>query len=185
MTRPLDVAVLNGSLRRASTGARLSTALGALMPERFAFSAVPIGELALYNQDLEENPPEPWRAFRKRIAACEALVFVTSESNRSIPAPLKNAIDVGSRPYGQAAWKGKPALVVSHSPGPLGGFGANHHLRQSLAGIDVAVMPAPETYLSHSTTLVGEDGTFIPETREFLAGVMAAFSRWVEHNPAR
>lgn len=185
MTQPIDVAVLNGSLRRASIGARLATALAGLAPEGFAFSDVPLGELALYNQDLEEALPAPWRAFRERIARADALLFVTSESNRSIPSPLKNAIDVGSRPFGQSAWKGKPALVVSHSQGLLGGFGANHHLRQALMCLDVAAMPAPEIYLSHSAKLLDESGAFVPETRDFLAGAMRTFGRWVERNRVR
>jgi chromate reductase len=185
MTPPtIDVAVLNGSLRRASLGGRFATALAGLAPEGFALSPVPIGELALYDQDLEDAPPEPWRAFRERIARCDALVFVTPEYNRSIPSPLKNAIDVGSRPFGKSAWKGKPALVVSHSQGLLGGFGANHHLRQALMCLDVAAMPAPEIYLSQSAKLIDEAGVLVPETHDFLASAMQAFGRWVARHQA-
>ena len=186
MSQPVAIAVLNGSLRGASIGARLATALAGLAPEGHAFSAVPIGELALYNQDLEEAPPAPWVDFRARIAAADALLFVTSESNRSIPSPLKNAIDVGSRPWGKSVWSGKPALVVSHSQGLLGGFGANHHLRQALMCLNVAALPAPEVYLSNSTKLLDDAGAFsTAETRDFLAGVMAAFADWIRRTAGR
>jgi chromate reductase len=185
MSTPLDIAVLNGSLRRASIGARLATAIAGLAPESLAFSSVPIGEMPLYNQDLEEDVPPAWRAFRERIAACDGILFVTSESNRSIPSPLKNAIDVGSRPFGKSVWNGKPALVVSHSQGLLGGFGANHHLRQALMCLNVAAMPGPEIYLSHSAKLLDDAGAFAAaDTRDFLAGAVGAFDRWLERNPA-
>ena len=184
--RTLDVAVLTGSLRRGSLSAGIAQALAGVAPAGLAFSTVETGDLALYNPDLEEAPPAPWVAFRQRIAAADALLFVTAEWNRSIPSPLKNAVDVGSRPYGKAAWSGKSALVVSHSPGLLGGFGANHHLRQSLAGLNVAVLPAPEVYLSHSAKLVGEDGAFASaETRDFLTGAMASFADWIRRTAGR
>ena len=146
MGRTLDVAVLVGSLRKDSINRKMANALAELAPEGLKLSIVEIGQLPIYNQDADENPPTEWKAFRERIRAADAVLFVTPEHNRSVPAALKNAIDVGSRPYGQSAWNGKPGAVVSASPGGVGGFGANHHLRQSLVFLNVPAMAQPEAY---------------------------------------
>jgi chromate reductase len=107
-------------------------------------------------------------------------LLVTPEYNRSIPAALKNAVDVGSRPYGHNAWNGKPGAVVSASPGATGGFGANHHLRQSLMSVNVRVMPQPEVYLSAADKLFDADGKLDNQrTREFLQKFMQAFAAWI------
>src|SRR5271169_4310853 len=127
-----SVAVLVGSLRKDSINRKLARALVTLAPESLKPQIVEIGELSLYNQDNDSSPPAQWTAFRERILAADAVLFVTPEYNRSVPAALKNALDVGSRPYGKSAWSGKPGAIVSASPGNIGGFGANHHLRQSL-----------------------------------------------------
>ena len=129
---PRDVAVLVGSLRKDSINRKVAAALRELAPASLKLEIIEIGHLPLYNRDQDAKPPAEWAAFRQRIKGADAILFVTPEYNRSVPAPLKNAIDVGSRPYGQSAWNGKPGAVVSASPGAIGGFGANHHLRQSL-----------------------------------------------------
>src|SRR3982750_530864 len=120
-----DIVVIVGSLRRDAFTGRLADALRALQPAALALERVDIGQLPLYNQDLDGDAPAPWRAFRDRIRRCDGVIFITPEYNRSIPAALKNAIDVGSRPYGKSAWAGKPGAVISVSPGVIGGFGAN------------------------------------------------------------
>jgi chromate reductase, NAD(P)H dehydrogenase (quinone) len=132
MDKILDVVVIVGSLRRGSINRKVANALVELAPEGLKLSIVEIGQLPIYDQDGDENPPAEWTAFRERIRAADAVLFITPEHNRSVPAALKNALDVGSRPYGKNAWNGKPGAVVSASPGGIGGFGANHHLRQSL-----------------------------------------------------
>lgn len=132
MTETRDVAVLVGSLRKQSINRKLANALGQLAPASLKLSEIEIGQLPIYNQDSDEAPPAVWTSFRERIRAADAVLFVTPEHNRSVPAALKNALDIGSRPYGRSAWNGKPGAVVSASPGAIGGFGANHHLRQSL-----------------------------------------------------
>jgi chromate reductase len=177
-----DVAVFVGSLRRESWTRRIAVALGRLAPPQLKLEIVGIGDLPLYNQDLEtDTPPEPWVRFRDRVRAADAVLFATPEYNRSIPAVLKNAIDVGSRPYGKAAWTGKPGAVVSVSPGALGAFGANHHLRQSLVFIDVPTLQQPEVYLGGVANLVDEQGNITNDgTRAFLTTFMNAFARWIE-----
>jgi chromate reductase len=108
-------------------------------------------------------------------------LFVTPEYNRSVPGVLKNAIDVGSRPYGQSVWSKKPAAIVSVSPGAIGGFGANHHLRQSLVFLDMPVLQQPEAYIAQANTLFGEAGEVNNEaTKTFLTGFMAAFADFIE-----
>src|SRR5207253_8599035 len=127
-------------------------------PATLAFEIIEIGGLPLYNQDLETGePPVAWRDFRDKVRACQALLFVTPEYNRSVPGVLKNAIDVASRPYGESAWEGKPCMVVSCSPGGIGGFGSNHHLRQCLVFLQMPVMQM-EAYVGGVNKLVNEQG---------------------------
>ena len=136
-----------GSLRRESLNRKAANAIAALAPASLRFEIVEIGQLPFYNQDLDAAPPAEWTAFRDRVRAADAVLFVTPEYNRSVPGVLKNAIDVGSRPYGKSVWSGKPAGVVSVSPGAIGGFGANHHLRQSLVYLDMPTLAQPEAYI--------------------------------------
>jgi chromate reductase len=176
----VNVRVLVGSLRSGSYSRRMAHALARLAPEPLALSIVEIGAMPLYNQDLEAAPPEPWVAFRREIKAADALLFVTPEYNRSIPAPLKNAIDVGSRPKGAAVWNGKPSAVIGVSPGVLGAFGANNHLRQCLMCLFVPTMPAPEAYIGGVDKLLTDDDDIgVPASREFLVQFMRAYADWI------
>jgi chromate reductase, NAD(P)H dehydrogenase (quinone) len=185
MAAPRKVAVFVGSLRKESLNRKLASALSRLAAPALAMEIVEIGDLPLYNQDLDSAPPAAWTRLREAIRAADAVLFVTPEYNRSVPGVLKNAIDVGSRPYGHSAWSGKPAAVVSASPGALGGFGANHHLRQSLVFLNVPAMAQPEAYIGHAGDLFDERGDIKNEgTREFLTGFVAAFGAWIERNRA-
>ena len=186
MPHPYRVAVLIGSLRKDSLNRKLALALAALAPTSLALEIAEIGALPLYNQDLDASPPPEWAAFRERIAGADAALFVTPEYNRSVPGVLKNALDVGSRPYGKSAWAGKPAAVVSASPGAMGGFGANHHLRQSLVFLDMPTMQQPEAYVGGADKLFDESGAIAnPSTREFLAKFMRRFETWVATHAPR
>jgi chromate reductase len=113
------------------------------------------------------------------------VLFVTPEYNRSVPGLLKNAIDVGSRPYGHSVWSRKPAAIMTLSPGAIGGFGANHHLRQSLVFLDMPPMQQPEAYISNASTLFAEDGAVQNEaTGQFFQNFMLRFAAWIETNVA-
>jgi chromate reductase, NAD(P)H dehydrogenase (quinone) len=183
MSTPRDVAVLVGSLRKDSLNRKVALALAAMAPDGLKLDLVEIRQLPLYDQDLDAQPPAPWVAFRDRIRRADAVLFVTPEYNRSVPAALKNAIDVGSRPYGKSAWDGKPGAVVSASPGAIGGFGANHHLRQSLVFLNVPVLQQPEAYLGGVDKLFDERGGMANEsTRGFLLKFLTAFAAWIERN---
>jgi chromate reductase len=135
----------------------------------------------MYNQDLDEHPPKEWLDFKAKIQASDGVIFVTPEYNRSVPGVLKNAIDVASRPYGQSAWDKKPAAVISVSPGAIGGFGANHHLRQSLVFLNMPVLQMPEAYIGGAGQLFDAKGDItVPATRDFVAKFVQAYAAWVE-----
>ncbi|MBK5257826.1 MAG: NAD(P)H-dependent oxidoreductase [Vicinamibacteria bacterium] len=178
-----NVAVLVGSLRKESLNRKMAHALAALAPASLKFEIVEIGELSQYNQDLDAAPPPTWISFREKIKAKDAVLFVTPEYNRSVPGVLKNAIDIGSRPYGHSAWSGKPGAVVSVSPGAIGGFGANHHLRQCLVFLDVPTMAQPELYIGNAADLFDAEGKVKSEaTRGLLQKFADAFAAWIEAN---
>ncbi|HZC17792.1 MAG TPA: NAD(P)H-dependent oxidoreductase [Caulobacteraceae bacterium] len=184
MTAQRKVAVLVGSLRKASFSRKTAKALAALAPETLHLEIVEIGQLPPYNEDEETaSPPAAWVAFRDQVRDADAVLFVTPEYNRSVPGFLKNAIDVGSRPYGKSVWSGKPGAVVSVSPGALGAFGANHHLRQSLVFLDVPAMQQPEAYIGGAAGLFDEAGNVVNDgTKTFLTRFMAAFAAWIGAN---
>jgi chromate reductase len=181
------IAVLVGSPRKDSLNRKFAQELVALAPASLQFDYIDIGGLPLYNQDLDDEgqTPAAWTAFREQLAKVDGVLFVTPEYNRSMPAAIKNAIDVGSRPWGKSIWDKKTAAVVTVSPGAVGGFGANHHLRQSLVAVNVATMPGPEAYIGNGAKLLGEDGKVNnDQTRDVLAKFINAFAAWAEKNAA-
>ncbi|WP_347905890.1 NAD(P)H-dependent oxidoreductase [Pseudomonas purpurea] len=180
MSKVYTVAVLVGSLRKQSINRKVALALAELAPANLKLNIVEIGDLPLYNEDIDVAPPAAYSTFRNQVSSSDAVLFVTPEYNRSVPAPMKNAIDVGSRPYGKSAWSGKPGAVISASPGAIGGFGANHHLRQSLVFLDVPCMQQPEAYLSGAGSMFDEAGKLSEATRPFLQKFIDAYGAWVE-----
>ena len=186
MSTTRKVAVLVGSLRKDSVNRKMANALVNLAPSPLQLTIVEIGNLPLYNMDHEADPVPAVREFREQIAQSDALLFVTPEFNRSVPGALKNALDVGSRPYGKSVWNGKPGAVISVSPGAIGGFGANHHLRQSFVFLNVPAMAMPEAYIGNAASLFDDKGALTNEsTRDFLQKFMQAFAQWIERNVAR
>jgi chromate reductase len=174
------VAVVVGSLRKDSFTRKVAKAATALAPADLKFEFVEIGNLPLYNQDNEANDTAEVKAFKDKIGAADAVLFATPEYNRSIPGVLKNALDIGSRPYGHSKWSGKPAAILSVSPGAIGGFGANHHLRQVLTFLNMPMLLQPEAYVGGAATLVDDKGQVtVPATRDFLTGFMKAFAAWI------
>jgi chromate reductase len=182
MAQTREIAVIVGSLRSESFNRKTARALAALAPETLKLDIVEIGALPLYNEDLDsDDPPAEWRTFRERVHAADGVLFVTPEYNRSVPGVLKNAIDVGSQPYGKSAWSKKPGAVISVTPGALGAFGANHHLRQSCVFLDVPLMQQPEAYLSGAGDLFDKAGELKGDsTRKFLRTFITAYADWVE-----
>lgn len=182
MDKARDIAVIVGSLRKDSLNRKMARALIALAPAPLKLEIVEIGDLALYNQDLETaTPPPAYVAFRERVARADGVIFVTPEYNRSTPGALKNAVDVGSRPYGHSVWSGKPGAVVSVSPGAVGGFGANHHLRQTFVFLDIKVLQQPEMYIGGADKLFDAAGELSNDsTRDYLGKFLRAYADWVE-----
>jgi len=178
------IGVIVGSLRRESFSRKMANVLISLAPAPLLPEILEIGELPMYNQDLEETPPAAWLDFRSRLRGLDGVIFVTPEYNRSVPAVLKNAIDVGSRPSGKNSWDRIPGAVVSVSPGGLSAFGANHHLRQSLVFLNVPTMAQPEAYIGGVAKMFDDHGNLINDsTRDFLKKFMAAFAEWVVRFP--
>jgi chromate reductase len=181
MSGPYNVVVLVGSLRKDSLNRKIANAFVQLAPPSMRLTIVEIGSMPFYNSDLENaSPPAQWSEFRAKVRAADAVLLVTPEYNRSVPAALKNALDVGSRPYGQSVWTGKPTAVVSVSPGAIGGFGANHHVRQSLVFLDMPVLQQPEAYIGGADKLFDAGGNLTNDnTKKFLQDFLTAFAAWI------
>ncbi|WP_087971876.1 NADPH-dependent FMN reductase [Oceanobacillus rekensis] len=170
------IGIIVGSLRKEAFSQKIADNVATLFPEGYETEFVEIGNLPIYNQDYDENNPAEYDTFRKRMKGIEAVLFVTPEHNRSVPAALKNALDIGSRPYGESVWDGKPAAIISHSISNLSGFGANHHLRQSLAFLNMPVVQQPEVYLANSQDLLDANGKINNEgTVQFLQSFVDTF----------
>ncbi len=177
------IAVIVGSLRKESYNLKTAKALIEMAPESLSLEIIDISNLQMFNEDLEATPPNEWVKFREQIVAADGILFLTPEYNRSVPAVLKNALDVGSRPYGQNSWDGKPAGIVSVSIGNISGFGANHHLRQSLVFVNMHTMAQPEAYIGGAGALFDDEGKLINEsTKDFLHSFMVAYEKWIDEN---
>lgn len=186
MTAKPTIGILIGSLQANGLSRKLAAAIQTLGADQFHVSVIEIGALPLYNPEREGQGVAEWNDFRAAVAPMDGILFVTPEYNRSVPGALKNAIDVGSRPYGASVWAGKPAGVVSQSPGAIGGFGANHHLRQSLVFLDMPAMQQPEAYLGHAASLFDDAGTLVEGSgKTFLEGFVTTFTAWVALHPAK
>ena len=179
-----QIAVIIGSLRRDSLNRRFATAIARLAPSDFPFKAVEIGDLPLYNQDDDAQQADSVKRLKADIAAAQGLLFVTPEYNRSIPGVLKNAIDHGSRPYGESAWAGKPAGVLGVSVGAIGTALAQQHLRNILAYLDVPTLGQPETFIQAKDGLFDDAGNFGAGSRKFLQTWMDHYVGWVKRHAA-
>ncbi|HHV94644.1 MAG TPA: NAD(P)H-dependent oxidoreductase [Firmicutes bacterium] len=179
------VGIVVGSLRKESFSRKIAVNVAKLFPADYTTEILEIGNLPLYNEEYDQNPPPEYTAFRSKVRDFDAFLFVTPEYNRSIPGVLKNALDVGSRPYGQNAWAGKPAAIISQSIGSLGGFGANHHLRQILTFLDMPTLQQPEAYIGNSPALFDEKGLITnQDTIEFLQSFVDSFVALIERYKA-
>ena len=177
----MNIGILVGSLRQESYNRKVAMTLIQLAPSSLKMELIEIGQLHFFNQDIEAAPPSSWTLFRQKLKNIDGFILVTPEYNRSFPAVLKNALDVGSRPYGENLWDNKPCAVVSASIGAIGGFGANHHLRQCLAYLNAPCLAQPEIYLSFVDKFFDEKGNMTNDaTRAFLGKFLDAFTVWVQ-----
>ena len=178
------IGVVVGSLRKDSFNRKLATGLIKLGPADFTFHDIQIGDLPLYNQDDDANPAAMVKRMIAEIASSQGLLFVTPEYNRSMSGVLKNALDHGSRPYGQSAWGGKPAGVIGASVGAVGTAIAQQHLRNVLAFLDVPTLGQPEAFIQAKDGLFGADGSIGAGSRAFLQGWMDRYVAWVKKHAA-
>jgi chromate reductase len=179
----IKIGVFSGSLRKESFCKKTARIISNMMSSNFEMRPVEIGNLAIYNQDYDDEgqTPAEWQRFRQEVKDLEGFLFVTPEYNRSIPPVLKNALDIGSRPYGQNVWGGKPGAIISVSIGKLGAFGANHQLRQAVVYLNIYTMQQPEAYIGEAASLFDERGELTNQgTADFLQQYADAFAAWVQ-----
>jgi chromate reductase len=181
MTRH-NIAVLIGSLRKESLNRRIALSVTEFAKNTLDCRLLEIGDLPLYNEDIDVNPPAQYERFREEVGMADGVLFCTAEYNRGLPAALKNALDVGSRPYGHSVWDKKPAAIISASPGPIGGFGANHQLRQSCVFLNMPVLQQPEAYLGGVSADKFDESDRLREgpLRDFVVDLATAFGGWVD-----
>lgn len=173
------IAMLVGSLRKDSYNRKVAHELMRLAPEGLDLNIVEIGDLPLYNEDLEDQTPQAWTDFRHAMKSSDGVIFVSPEYNRSIPGALKNAIDVGSRPYGQSIWDGLPSAVITVSQSALGGFGANHNIRQAVVFLNIPMMPQPEAYIGQIQNLWDDNDRLVPDTEQFVQTFINSYQDWL------
>lgn len=175
------VLVIVGSLRKEAFSLKIANALAKLSPPSLKLDVTTLNGISFFNQDLEANPPADWLAFRDKIKASDAVIFIAPEYNRAIPGVLKNAIDVASRPYGQSSFLGKPVGIVSNSPGPLGGVSAAMEMKKILPGISGPILGQPEIYLNNVGASFDDKGNLTSESlQKVLEQYLAAFAAFVE-----
>jgi chromate reductase len=178
----IKIGVLAGSARKGSFSRKVAYHVSGLMPKNFEMLPIEAGNLALFNQDFddENRTPKEWTEFRESIKIMDGYLFVTPEYNRTFPPLLKNALDIASRPYGHSAWSGKPGAVISVSVGKMGGFGANHALRQAMVYLNIPLLQQPEVYLADVASLFDANGKITSEgTERFLADFAQSFAAWI------
>ncbi|MDC8102913.1 NAD(P)H-dependent oxidoreductase [Chryseobacterium sp. B21-037] len=178
------IGILAGSLHRDSFSKKIAKTIKSFVPqEGYEFKIIDLEGLPVYNQDFDTDKNIPWaiERFRADMQSVNGVIFVTPEYNRSVPSVLKNAIDIGSTPFGKSIWNGKPAAIFSHSPGNISGFGANHHLRQSLVFLNMPTMQQPEVYITNSDALFSVNGVMIEgSTKDFVRSAVNSYIKWFE-----
>ena len=177
-----NIAIIVGSLRKDSLNRRVARSICSFAGDILDCGIVEIGDLPLYNQDLDTDPPEQWTRFRQAIAAADGVLFCSPEYNRGIPGVLKNAIDVGSRPYGQSVFDKKPGAIVTASPGSIGGFGANHQIRQAAVFLNMPIMQQPEAYFGHVSDDSFDAGGCLKDgpLKDLIMVIAGSFANWVD-----
>lgn len=176
------IAVIVGSLRGESLNRKLAIAIGKMLPTEFSLQYINIADLPLYNQDHDDKPTESVKKLKNDILAANGLLFVTPEYNRSMPGVLKNALDHASRPYGQSAWKGKPAAVLGVSVGAAGTALAQQHLRNVLAYLDVPTLGQPEMFIHAKDGLFDEQGNIGPSSKQFFQNWVEQYTAWIKQH---
>jgi len=181
MTRH-KIGILVGSLRRESVNRKIALSVAEFTKGILDCQIIEISNLPLYNEDDDENPPSQYKYFRDQVSATDGVLFCTPEYNRGVPAAIKNALDVGSRPYGRSVWDKKPAAIISASPSAIGAFGANHQLRQCCVFLNMPMMQQPEAYLGQVTSDKFDESGRLRQgpLRDIVLDISTAFAGWVD-----
>lgn len=182
MSNKYQIGVIVGSLRADSYNKQVATALVKLFPSEFDFRFIDIGNLPLYNQDADQQVPANVAAFKSEINQCDGIIFVTPEYNRSIPGVLKNALDQGSRPWGNNSWNNKPAGILGVSIGNISTAIAQQHLRNVLSFLNMPTLNQPECFLKWFDGMVEQDGHFAEKSKEFIQGWVDAYAQLIKHH---
>lgn len=175
----LQIGLVVGSLRKASINRQLACAVIKLAPADVSFKFIEIGDLPLYNQDDDDHQSDSVKRMKQEVAACDGVLFITPEYNRSVPGVLKNALDHGSRPPGQNSWGGKPAAIMGLSPSPVGTALAQQHLRLVLATLDMPTLGQPEMFLQMKEGFFDADGSISAGGQKFFRGWMDRLIAWM------
>ncbi|UOO88506.1 NAD(P)H-dependent oxidoreductase [Vitreoscilla massiliensis] len=178
------IGIVVGSLRKESINRQLAQAVAKLLPPDFSAEFIEIGDLPLYNQDLDGNQPAVVGAFKQHIEQQHGIIFVTPEYNRSIPGVLKNAIDHGSRPYGQNSWSGKAVGIMGTSSGAPATSMAQQHLRNTLVFCNMPALNQPEAYIQWRDGMIDAEDKFNERTGSFMQNWVDAYVAWVKKNAA-
>ena len=151
------------------------------MPAGMTMTYARIDDLPRFNQDVfDAGLPEPVKRFRGQVAAADGLLIASPEYNFSLTAPLKNAIDWGSRPPNQV-FQEKPVAIFSATQGPLGGPRNQYDLRRILTQLWAHPLPRPEVFIGAAQTKFDAQGKLTDEaTRKFLTELLAGLKVWIE-----
>ena len=168
MTASTNIALIIGSLRKASINRKFAEYIVSQIPDSIKVSEVNIADLPLYNQDYDDMTIDSYERVRAQLKAADAVLIVTPEHNRTMPAALKNVVDIASRPHGNSVWTGKKVAVVTASPSTYGGRSSGLDVRKSMQMLSAQMMISPEVYLSHATDSLNEDGSVSERTQKFL-----------------
>lgn len=177
------ILTLIGGISQGSINKKLFQAFQERVGAQAVFVVFDISKLPFFSQDLENDPPDYVTFFKDEIRESDAILFITPEYNHSLPGVLKNAIDWGSRPYGQSLWEKMPAGMIGASAGNIGTYGAQMHLRQILNYLDMRLMNQPEFYLNGSKSISAE-GKLDEKTLGFVDKFWTHFKLWIENNQA-
>lgn len=178
MSASINIALIIGSLRKESINRKFAEFIAAQMPDNVTIKEVHIADLPLYNQDYDDTTIDSYERVRQQLKDADAVLMVTPEHNRTMPAALKNVVDIGSRPYSKSVWTRKKVAVVTASPGSFGGINSGLDVRKSMQMLSAEVMIDPEIHLSRATDSLNEDGSVSERTQKFLQGFVTEFVKF-------
>lgn len=177
----LSVAAFAGSLRKGSYNRALLRAAAEETPEGMTIEILPIDDIPLYNQDVEQQGfPEPVVALKDAVGRADGLIIATPEYNHGVPGVTKNVVDWLSRPASDSPLNRKPVGIIGASVGMTGGARGQSQLRQAFEFTNSYCMPKPEVLLPFARKKFSEEGELQDEDSiKFLRAWLEAFADWI------